>query len=171
VKTRASTPRECKLNLLQASRRTSVVGAAVISRKRGSLRVRTRASTLRECKLNLLQAPRHTSVVGAAVLSRLVVGAAVLSRKRGSLRVRTRASTPRECGSLRVRTRASTPSRAVDANNLTLIRPIFCRSNQSRTYGILLYVLPFLGVTFIIAQNVIEETRLPKRSLGFGGQS
>ena len=64
-----------------------------------------------------------------------------------------------------MRTRATTPLRAVDPNDLTLIRPIFCKFDQPGAYRILPDVLPFLRVTFIIAQKMIEETQLPKRCL------
>ena len=64
------------------------------------------------------------------------------------------------------------PLRAVDINHFALIRPILWRFNQSGTHGILSNVIPLLRITFIIAQQMIEKTGLPKNARrSFGNAS
>ena len=53
-------------------------------------------------------------------------------------------------------------SHPVDDHDLSLIRPIFGLCNQTRTHWILVHIIPFLGVAFQIANEVVEESALPK---------
>ena len=57
-------------------------------------------------------------------------------------------------------------SSAVDHNELALVRPIFGIGNESCSHGIVSHIYPFLGVTFVAPQDVVEEAGLPKMILG-----
>jgi hypothetical protein len=52
-------------------------------------------------------------------------------------------------------------SSAIDHNELALVRPIFAIRNESCSHGIVSHIYPFLGVTFVAPQDVVEEAGLP----------
>ena len=53
-------------------------------------------------------------------------------------------------------------SSAIDHNELALVWPIFGIRNESCSHGIVSHIYPFLGVTFVAPQDVVEEAGLPK---------
>jgi hypothetical protein len=56
-------------------------------------------------------------------------------------------------------------SNTIDANYLASIQPILGVCDESGPYRIVTNIIPFLRVTFIAPQNMIEETTLPNRLL------
>ena len=50
---------------------------------------------------------------------------------------------------------------AIDVNDLALVRPIFRATDQVCAHRIFAHIFPFLRVTFIAAQQMIEESFLP----------
>jgi len=59
-------------------------------------------------------------------------------------------------------TRLPLQSRAINYNDFALVWPVTRTFHKARAHGILADVIPFLGVTFVAAQNVIKKSRLPK---------
>jgi hypothetical protein len=53
---------------------------------------------------------------------------------------------------------------AIDHHKFALVRPFIGAYNQSGPHGILAHVFPFLAVTLVVTQHMIEKSRLPKRS-------
>jgi len=53
---------------------------------------------------------------------------------------------------------AAKDSRAIDHHKFTLVRPLI------GAYRILAHIFPFLAVTLVVTQHMIEESRLPKRT-------
>jgi hypothetical protein len=53
-------------------------------------------------------------------------------------------------------------SRVLNRHNFTLKRPILCRADQASTHRIFANIIPFLRVTFGIADQVIKKSALPK---------
>jgi len=49
-----------------------------------------------------------------------------------------------------------------DKHNLALKRPFIRHRNQGRSHWIFAHVIPFLRIALAVANNVIEETALPK---------
>ena len=85
------------------------------------------------------------------------------------------ASIPRQCCSVRCPQRisraANANSCAIDPNNFAREWPIVCTSDQARSDGILTHVIPFRGVAFVAAQQVIERSRLPERGQFLAGNA
>ena len=52
----------------------------------------------------------------------------------------------------------------IDHHKFTSVRPFVGPYNQFGANRILAHVFPFLAVTLVVTQHVIEESRLPKRS-------
>jgi hypothetical protein len=93
-----------------------------------------------------------------------------LSPAADPLRVRTRAPTAKRLrgGRAPLHVLCAWGHAPLHVNDLALIRPpIFGKFNKSWAHRILSNVLPFLCVTFVIAQKMIEEIRLPKGTLLF----
>ena len=59
-------------------------------------------------------------------------------------------------------TRVPLQSRAINHNNFSLVWPVVRGLHKTSPHRILTNIIPFLGVTFVAAQNVIKESRLPK---------
>ena len=51
--------------------------------------------------------------------------------------------------------------RSINHHKLTLVRPMIPLLNQSCTNRIFLHIFPFLTIALVIAQKVIEKSRLP----------
>jgi hypothetical protein len=54
-------------------------------------------------------------------------------------------------------------SRAIDADDFSGERPVFCASDETGADGVLEHVVPFRAVTLVAAQEVIMEAGLPER--------
>ncbi len=52
---------------------------------------------------------------------------------------------------------------SIDHHKFTLVRPFVGAYNQFGTNRILAHVIPFLAVTLVVTQHVIEKARLPQR--------
>src|SRR6266566_4166903 len=59
-------------------------------------------------------------------------------------------------------TRLPLQSCSIDHDDLALVWPLVRGSHKASADRIVAHVVPFLGVTFVAAQNVIKKSRLPK---------
>ena len=59
-------------------------------------------------------------------------------------------------------TRLPLQLRAIDHDDFALVWPLVRGSHKASADRIVSHVVPFLGVTFVAAQNVIKKSRLPK---------
>ena len=59
-------------------------------------------------------------------------------------------------------TRLPLQSRSIDHDDFALVLPLVCGLHKASTDRIVPHVIPFLGVIFVAAQNVIKKSRLPQ---------
>src|ERR1700758_5573854 len=62
-------------------------------------------------------------------------------------------------------TRVPLQLRAINHNDFALIWPVLRAFHKTGSHRILTNIIPFFGVTFVAAQNVIKKSSLPKLAL------
>src|SRR5213076_2931927 len=65
-------------------------------------------------------------------------------------------------GRTRLLTSLPPQSRSIDCDYFALVWPLVGGSHKASADRIVPHVVPFRGVTFVAAQNVIKKSRLPK---------